>query len=82
MGISIKNDEVERLARGLAQKHGVGLTEIILEALREKQSREQAKPRLAELVKPLQDRIAKLPKTGLQADKAFFDRINGEDERG
>ena len=33
MGISIKNDEVEALARRLASKHGKGLTEIVHDAL-------------------------------------------------
>ncbi len=81
MGISIKNDEVEKMARALAQRHGVGLTEIIHEALREKMEREERKPSLAERIKPIQDRIASYPPTGLKADKAFFDWINGEDER-
>ena len=40
MGISIKNDEVEALARKLASKHGKGLTEIVHDALREKAERE------------------------------------------
>ncbi len=81
MGISIKNDQVEQLARKLAQKHGVGLTEIIQTALEEMQDRENSRPSLAELIKPIQDRIASYGDTGLKADKAFYDEINGENER-
>jgi antitoxin VapB len=81
MGISIKNDEVEALARQLASKHGKGLTEIVHEALREKAEREAAEPTLWEKLAPIRERLEKAGKTGLQADKAFFDELNGESER-
>jgi len=35
-----------------------------------------------ELIKPLQDELAAYPRTGLKADKAFFDSLDGlDDER-
>jgi antitoxin VapB len=33
---------------------------------------------LAERLRPLQDRIAQWPSTGLEADKAFYDDFCGE----
>jgi antitoxin VapB len=81
MGISIKNDEVEALARKLARKHGKGLTEIVHDALREKAEREAAEPTLWEKLAPIHAELAKAGKTGLVADKAFYDELNGEYER-
>ena len=81
MGISIKNDEVEALARKLASKHGKGLTEIVHEALREKAERESAEPTLWDKLAPIHAKLAAMPDSGLAADRAFYDEINGEDER-
>ncbi|KPH80697.1 type II toxin-antitoxin system VapB family antitoxin [Bosea vaviloviae] len=81
MGISIKNDEVEALARKLASKHGKGLTEIVHEALREKAEREAAEPTLWEKLAPLRARVAAMPSRGPVPDRAFYDELNGEDER-
>ena len=81
MGISIKNDEVETLARELARRHGKGLTEIVHDALREKAAREASEPTLWQRLAPIRARLAEAGSTGLKADEAFFDEINGEDER-
>ena len=81
MGISIKNDEVVALARRLASKHGKGLTEIVHEARREKAEREAAEPTLWEKIAPLREELRRAGRTGLKADRAFFDEINGESER-
>lgn len=81
MGISIKNDEVEKLARQLATKHGKGLTEIVHDALLEKAARDEAEPTLWEKLAPLRAKLAAMPDSGLPADRAFYDEINGEDER-
>ena len=81
MGISIKNEEVEKLARRLAVKHGKGLTEIVHDALLEKAARDDAEPTLWEKLAPLRAKLAAMPDSGLPADRAFYDEINGEDER-
>lgn len=80
MGISIKNDEVEALARQLASKHGKGLTEIVHEALREKAEREAAEPTLWEKLAPLRARLAAMPNKEPVPDKAFYDELSGENE--
>jgi antitoxin VapB len=69
------------VAATFATNHGKGLTEIVHEALREKAEREAAEPTLWEKLAPIRARLAKAGKTGLQADKAFYDELNGEHER-
>jgi antitoxin VapB len=81
VGLSIKNDEVEAMARSLARRHGKGVTEIIGIALKEKAERDAAEPSLWEKLKPLHAELAKLGRSGLVADKAFYDDLNGEYER-
>lgn len=81
MGLSIKNEAVETLARDLARRHGTGVTEIIRLALVEKAEREAAEPTLWEKLAPIHEELKKAGKTGLVADRAFYDEINGESER-
>lgn len=78
MGLSIKNEAVEALARDLARRHGTGVTEIIRRALQEKADREAAEPSLWEKLAPLRERVAKMPNSGLPADRAFYDELSGK----
>lgn len=78
MGLSIKNAEVETLARDLARRHGTGVTEIIHRALAEKAQRDAAEPTLWEKLAPLHAKLKGYGKTGLQADRAFYDELSGE----
>lgn len=78
MGISIKNEEVEALARQLANRHGKGLTEIVHDALREKAAREAAEPTLWEKLAPIRERLAAMPDKGPMPDRAFYDELSGE----
>jgi antitoxin VapB len=78
MGLSIKNEAVETLARDLARKHGTGVTEIIRVALVEKAQREEAEPSLWEKIAPIRERLRKAGKTGRVADRAFYDELSGE----
>lgn len=78
MGLSIKNDAVEMLARDLARRHGTGVTEIIHRALKEKAERDVAEPTLWEKLAPLRAKLDGLGRTGLEADRAFYDELSGE----
>lgn len=78
MGLSIKNDAVEALARELARRHGTGVTEIIHRALAEKAERDKAEPCLWEKLAPLREKLRQAGKTGLEADRAFYDELSGE----
>jgi len=78
MGLSIKNEAVETLARDLARRHGTGVTEIIHRALQEKAEREAKEPTLWEKLRPLHEKLEKMGRTGLEADRAFYDELSGE----
>ncbi len=78
MPLNIRSDEVNRLAERLAARRRVSKTEAVRQALDETLERDETKLSLKERLKPLQDKIASYPKTGLKADKAFYDSLNDE----
>lgn len=62
--INIKNPEADRLARALAAQTGESITEVVIEALREKLLREQGKRapiELKEAILLIGNRCASLP---------------------
>lgn len=83
MPLNDRDEEVDRLAETLASIARVSKTEAVRMALANELQRRQesrlsgARP-LRERIKPIQDRIAGYPSTGLDADKAFFDDLSGE----
>ncbi len=74
MALHIRDHETDRLVRSLAEIKKLGLTETIKLAV----ENELKRTSLAERIRPIQDRIAAYPKTGLKADKAFYDSLNDE----
>jgi antitoxin VapB len=79
MAISIKNRETERLARELAKRTGVGVTEAITTALREQLAREERKchaPSIRDELLAIGRRCAALP----DLDTRSPDEILGYDE--
>ena len=78
MALSIRDKATDAAVRRLAELRGKGLTETIREAVaNELQRAEEAIP-LIEKIKALQDEFAKYPKTGNEADKAFFDELSDD----
>jgi antitoxin VapB len=73
MALHIRDEETDRLVRRLAAHKGLGLTEAIRIAVQN----ELGRIPLSERLKPLQERIVRSPETGLAADKAFFDGLDG-----
>ena len=64
MAVSIKNQETERLARELARKTGLSITEAITVALREQLAREAGRrnaPRIRDELLAIGRRCAALP---------------------
>jgi len=64
MALSIKHPEADRLARELAARTGESLTEAVLNALRERLTREQGRvktPRLRDELRAIRKRCATLP---------------------
>lgn len=81
MGLSIKNDEAERLARELARETGESLTTAIRRALEERLARVEGRRTPADklaLARTVLRRVDTLPVLDARAP----DEILGYDERG
>ncbi|GJD46347.1 hypothetical protein AFCDBAGC_4227 [Methylobacterium cerastii] len=79
MPLNIRSEEVNRLADKLASLARVSKTEAVRIALaNELERRDASLTAFIAGIKLIQDRIAACPETGLEADKAFFDDLNGE----
>jgi antitoxin VapB len=80
MAFHIRDAETDRLARELAELQGNGITSAVRSALEAKLAEERRKVPLLERIKDITDEIAATPKTGLKADKAFYDWLSGEED--
>jgi antitoxin VapB len=80
MAIHIRDPGTDQLVRELARKRGIGLTEAIQQAVAAELAREESRQSLAERIRPIQEDIARRGRTGLEADKAFFDWLSGEED--
>jgi antitoxin VapB len=81
MALSIKNEEAEHLARELAKKTGLSITEAIKTALRAQLAREEGKrsaPRVRDELLAIGRRCAALP----DLDRRSPEEILGYDEIG
>ena len=81
MGISLKNDKAEKLARQVAAAAGESLTDAIIHALEERLERlkgRRSAPDLAEAVMVISRRCRSLP----DLDTRSADEILGYDEKG
>lgn len=78
MAYSIKDPETDRIVRALAKLKGKPIVDSIREACEAELKRERQKIPLWERLQPLVERVARAPKTGLKADKSFFDELSGE----
>jgi antitoxin VapB len=76
--LQIRSRRVVELAAKLAAVRRSTKTESVLTALENELARVEQGKSLAERLKPLQDRIAAVPRTGLEADKDFYDDLSGD----
>ncbi len=76
--LQIRNETVSRLAQKLASLKRVTKTEAVRIALENELRRIEAEKPLLERLRPIMDRIAARPATGLAADKTFYDDLSGE----
>lgn len=74
MALHIRDAEVDRLVRNLAEIRNVSLTDAIKVAVRNELDRTP----LQDKIRVIQDRVARMGSTGLVADKAFYDSLNDE----
>ncbi len=80
-----RDEDADRLAETLASTAGLGKAEAVdkteavgMASAPESQRREQSLAEFIARIRPIQDDVASYPRTGLKADKAFFDELNGE----
>lgn len=79
MPFHVRDPETDRLVRDYAAKHRLGITEAIKRAVIRDNQREDAEvQRRLNGLAALQKRWAALSRTGLEADKAFYDSLNDE----
>ncbi|MFZ0266586.1 type II toxin-antitoxin system VapB family antitoxin [Caulobacter sp.] len=79
MAFHIRDPETDALVRELAEKAHVGITEAVkLAAAEALATRDKAREEKLAKMRAISDRIASLPRTGLKADKAFFDELSGD----
>ncbi|MFA6267760.1 MAG: type II toxin-antitoxin system VapB family antitoxin [Pseudolabrys sp.] len=85
MGLSIKNDETEKLIRELARRRGQGITEALTEVVRREVERERRKPRRQEDYEAFSrriDRITERYNSLPLLDDRSDDEILGYNEHG
>ncbi len=82
MALSIKHPEADRLARELAKSTGEGITEAIINALRERLARHKRRRRhgrpLSEELRAIGERVAAMPVLDPRSPEEILDY----DERG
>ena len=77
--LQIRNRRVVDLAAKLAAIRHSTKTDAVLSALENELARIEGEKSLAERLKPLQDASSRpLPRTGLEADKDFYDDLSGD----
>lgn len=79
MAFHVRDRETDALVRKLAAQKGVGLTEAVRLAVTAEIDRKEAgvEERLKR-IQALANEIARRPRTGEKADKAFFDELSGD----
>ena len=77
MPLNIRSEEVNMLAERLATRKHVSKTAAVKMALETALAIEDAKLPLRERLRDLQADVRALGRTGLEADKAFFDELSG-----
>ena len=80
MAFHVRDPEADALVRMLARQNGMGITEAIKVAVREKIERDKKAKPMLERIRAIQDEVASWPDTGLKADKAFFDELSGDED--
>ena len=78
MAYYIKDSRTDQLIRELARVKGKPILDSIREACENELQRERRKSTLWDRLRPLVSRVAAAPKTGIKADKAFFDELSGD----
>jgi antitoxin VapB len=78
MPFHVRDPETDALVRDLARKRNIGLTEAVKLAVNNELARGEPRQPMIERIREIQQEIARAPRTGLRADKAFFDELSGD----
>jgi antitoxin VapB len=78
MPLNIRSELVNQLADRLAARRRVNKTEAVRMALENELRRLDDAMPLRDRLRPLQERVLRRPATGMEADKAFYDELNGQ----
>jgi antitoxin VapB len=80
MAFHIRDPKTDKAVRQLAARKGVSMTEAVREAVENELAKlEEDKRPMLERIRDIQERVAACPKTGLKADKAFYDWLSGDE---
>jgi antitoxin VapB len=77
MPLNIRNEVVNQLAARLAVRKRMNKTDAVRIALENELRRLDEAVPLRDRLRALQKRVLSRPATGLEADKAFYDELNG-----
>jgi len=80
MAFHVRDRETDALVRELARKRQVGLTDAIRLAVGAELRRDIDATPMMERIRALRTEVGQRRKTGLKADKAFFDELSGDDD--
>lgn len=78
MPLNIRNNAVNEKAERLARIRNVTKTEAVSQALDEALRNADDDTPFMRRIKEIQDRVAARGRSGLEADKAFYDSLNDE----
>jgi antitoxin VapB len=78
MTFYVKDPATDKAVRRLAKLKGKTLTETIREAVEKEYASSKDTKGVAEMLDELAERFSAFPRSGLQADKAFFDELSGD----
>ena len=78
MTFYVKDPATDKAVRKLAKLKGKTLTDTIREAVEKEYASSKDTKSVAEKLDELADRFSTFPRSGLQADKAFFDELSGD----
>ncbi|MBJ7486298.1 type II toxin-antitoxin system VapB family antitoxin [Brevundimonas sp.] len=76
MAFHVRRKETDEIVRRYATRHRVGVTDAVHKAVEDALKRDEDE--IAERLKKMRatsDRVSGRPRTGLKADKAFFDEM-------
>jgi antitoxin VapB len=80
MVLHVRDAETDALARELARRRGISITDAIREAVAEALAAEDRRSSLWERTADLRARLNSYPLTGLVADKRFYDSLSGGED--